>query len=43
MTAITVAWLIGPPLAIAYAVVVLRAVTVVGRVWERHHPSGDHH
>jgi hypothetical protein len=41
MTAMTTAWLIGPPLALAYAVAVLRAVTLLGRVWERRHPSGD--
>jgi hypothetical protein len=37
----TIAWLIGPPLAVGYALVVLRAGTSLGRVWERHHPTHD--
>ena len=37
----TIAWMMGPPLAIAYAVLVLRAIAVLGRVWERRHPTHD--
>jgi hypothetical protein len=36
-----VAWLIGPPLAIAYAVTMLRCATLLARFWERRHPHRD--
>ncbi|WP_286150018.1 hypothetical protein [Mycobacterium sp. ACS4331] len=40
MTAMTVAWVFGPFLALVYAVLVLRGATLLGRFWERRHPSG---
>lgn len=37
----TVAWLIGPPLAMVYAILMLRFGGVVLRMWDRRHPHGD--
>jgi hypothetical protein len=37
----TIAWLIGPPLAVAYAVLTLRGTTLLARYWERRHPYRD--
>ncbi|MET0698853.1 MAG: hypothetical protein ABWY93_04235 [Mycobacterium sp.] len=37
----TIAWLIGPPMAVAYAVVMLRCTTLLARFWERRHPYQD--
>jgi predicted outer membrane lipoprotein len=43
MTAMTAAWVFGPFLAVAYAVLALRGATVLERMWERRHPSGNRH
>jgi hypothetical protein len=36
-----IAWLIGPPLAVAYALLMLRGTTMLARTWERRHPYQD--
>ncbi|WP_264071912.1 hypothetical protein [Mycolicibacterium komossense] len=36
-----VAWLIGPPLAVAYGLLMLRGATLLARAWERRHPHRD--
>lgn len=41
MTAMTTAWLIGPPLAIGYAFLTLRGTTMLAQAWERRHPHTD--
>ncbi len=35
------AWLVGTPLAVAYAFGVLRGATLLARFWERRHPYRD--
>jgi hypothetical protein len=37
----TMAWLIGPPLAVACAFVMVRISTLLGRRWEQRHPYQD--
>jgi hypothetical protein len=37
----TIAWLVGPPLAVAYAVLMYRGTTSLARYWERRHPYQD--
>ncbi|MFA5707956.1 hypothetical protein [Mycolicibacterium sp.] len=37
----TMAWLIGTPLAIAYAVLVLKGIEAACRSWERRHRYHD--
>ena len=35
------AWLIGPPLAVGYALLMLRGTALLARAWDRRHPHVD--
>ncbi|STZ58814.1 Uncharacterised protein [Mycolicibacterium tokaiense] len=38
MSAMVTAWLVGPPLAVGYGLLMLRGTSWVAQAWERRHP-----